>query len=128
MTINLIQQGLSIIIFLVYITVIFLLFKIKSRTDGGLGKIMTYFLLSAITLLLLRTNKILTDIEILIIPNAQEFLATVLAIFVLLLGLTLYKTILGISNGGKKLQRNRFFFQKNRKINKGLNVSDLIKR
>ena len=132
--IDYIAIGISFPILILYIIVFFLLIQIKRRVDGVVGDAIIYGIFAIMTLILLRTQTILSRADILTIPYSQEVLASILSIFIFMMVWTMYRGITEITDkkgrvkGGsrprRKNTRNNFASRSQNISNKNSRISD----
>ncbi len=96
--------GLSLIIFVIYLTIFFILLEIKSRVKGDLSKAFTYMFFAIIILIILRITNLLSALGIFSIKYLMELLALALAFFLLMFFIKFYKSLCCVTDK-KKFRR-----------------------
>lgn len=102
-----IALGLSLITFVIYLAIFFILIEIKSRTKNDLSKAFTYMLFAIIILIILRITSILSVFGIFTFKNLTESLALALALFLLLFFIRFYKSLCGVTDKKENPRKNK---------------------
>ena len=90
--------GLSLISFIFYLIILFLLFEIKIRTEGSIAKTFFYLIIAIIIAIFLRIIDLLGKFGIFIVPYLTESLVVLFALFFLIAIRIFYKTICEITD------------------------------
>lgn len=90
--------GLSIIIFVIYLIIFFILLEIKSRIKNDLLESFKYMAGAIITLIVLRITNLLSTLGIVKIRYSLEVLAFLLSLFLLMFFIKFYKSLCGVTD------------------------------
>lgn len=126
MVLDYIGIGISFVALSIYLVSFFFLFGIISRITGKVKKTFRFLIAAICTLVLLRTNYILTKADLINIPYMQEILAVILALFLMLGFFNFYKSISELTDNKRKPEQKER--DKIRKVNKEISVNSIIKR
>lgn len=99
--------GLSVIIFIIYLTIFFILLEIKSRIKGDILKAFTYMFFAIIILIILRITNILSVFGIFTIKYFMESLALALALFLLMFFVKFYKDLRCVTDKRGNLRKSK---------------------
>lgn len=102
MVLDYIGIGISFVALSIYLVSFFFLFGIISRITGKVKKTFRFLIAAICTLVLLRTNYILTKADLINIPYMQEILAVILALFLMLGFFNFYKSISELTDNKRK--------------------------
>ncbi len=102
-----IALGLSLIIFVIYLAIFFILLEIKSRTKNDLSKAFTYILFAVIILIILRITSILNNFGIFTIKYLTESLALALAFFLLMFFIKFYRSLCCVTDKKGNPRKNK---------------------
>ncbi|MBI2044224.1 hypothetical protein HYT24_02565 [Candidatus Pacearchaeota archaeon] len=86
--------AISLLIFIIYLAVFFVLFHVSLRASGKLVSSIMYFRVAIVFLIIRRVEIILSDADILKIPYLEDIIALLVAIVLLLAFVEFYKAVL----------------------------------
>ena len=94
MAFDYVSMGISLVIFVTYLVVFFILFHVSLRASGKLVSSVMYFRIAVLFLIIHRVEIILTDADIMDVPYLEEFTALMVAIVLLLAFVEFYKVVI----------------------------------
>ncbi len=94
MAFDYVSMGISLVIFVTYLVVFFILFHVSLRASGKLVSSVMYFRIAVLFLIIHRVEIILTDADIMDVPYLEDFTALMVAIVLLLAFVEFYKVVI----------------------------------
>ena len=107
MTLDYIEIGLGIVILLVYFTILFLLFEIKSRISGKIGIAFTFLVAGTIALIIRRVMFIFRESAIISVPHLTTIFSLIFSLLFLASSYIFYKSITEITDLPKRKTFNK---------------------
>lgn len=119
--------GFSLMILVFYLIILFLLFEIKMRIEGGFGRSFIYMIIAVIILIALRIESILEKFEYFSIVYLHESLAVLFSLLFLLSIYNFYRNVCEVTdrkikNHKKKKQIEKIISQKSQTSKKSIQI------